>query len=381
MHIVLIINTMGGGGAEKTLQTLANSWIKSHRASKVTIVCTDHSESAYQLNEGVETTALKSGKLVKTLGRLPAMFFQSIELAHRLKRLRPDVCISSLTRANLVHLLSTILLKTAPSIICEQTASFTYYKTGQSYPNRWVCALIRTIYPLSDAIVAASTFVGNDLINAGVPVQKVHTIYNPVSFGIPLNTDRERLSKRRIITIGRLSPEKDHATLLRAFAIVHKEVPDATLTIVGQGPLESQARALITELELNHCVELPGWDPHPDRRLRDSDLFVLTSTSEGFGVVLVEALACGLPVISTDCPGGPREILEDGAIGALVPVGDPEHLAKEIIRHLELPAHDKQEISSRSYRRARDFSVDTITDQYCSVIETTRKHFLEQKQS
>lgn len=360
---------MGGGGAEKTFQTLANYWVRNGLVNGIDIICTDSDDVAYSLDSRIRVHALKSGRLIKVVGRFPAMFIQAIELFFRLKAIRPDVSMSSLARANLVHVLSTFLDHKIPAILCEQTASFSFYRNSTPFRAWAVTALIRKLYPLSDGIVAASTLVGDDLVQAGVPFHKVKVVYNPIPFQVnPAVSQSQRKCEKRVVTIGRLSEEKDHQTLLRAFAIVNAQIPDARLAIVGQGPLESQTKAWITELDLDGCVELPGWESKPERRLSESDLFVLTSTSEGFGVVLVEALACGLPVISTSCPGGPSEILENGESGVLVPVGNPEKLAAEIVRVLQMSSSERQVLRQKSYQRASRFAVEVISEEYLAVL-------------
>ena len=158
-----------------------------------------------------------------------------------------------------------------------------------------------------------------------------------------------------ITTVGRLVDLKDHPTLLRAFALV-RERREAILQIVGVGPNEAQLVALAAELGVADDVHLLGWRDNPYSVLQESDMFVLSSTTEGFGIVIVEALACGLPVVSTDCRGGPREILDDGESGLLVPVGDPESMAAAILRLIE-DENLYREMSARATRRASDFDL------------------------
>jgi glycosyltransferase involved in cell wall biosynthesis len=155
-----------------------------------------------------------------------------------------------------------------------------------------------------------------------------------------------------------LAPEKDHESLIKAFALIPKNF-NAKLVILGNGPARADLEALVIQLELEGRVLLPGFivDPYP--WFRSADLFVLSSLREGFGNVIVEALECGLPVVSTNCPSGPAEILEDGRFGKLVPVKDPPALAFAMLESLDSP-HDRAMLM----RRSQDFSVRKISDEY-----------------
>ena len=160
--------------------------------------------------------------------------------------------------------------------------------------------------------------------------------------------------------MGTLKEQKDHRTLIRAFARLSRDF-NAKLTILGEGPLRAGLESLIAELGLQSRVSMPGFvvDPYP--WLRSADLFVLSSQYEGFGNVIVEALECGVPVVSTDCPSGPAEILENGRYGRLVPVDDVVALATAMSASLA-ELHDREKLM----KRATAFSVRNISDQYLS---------------
>jgi len=165
-----------------------------------------------------------------------------------------------------------------------------------------------------------------------------------------------------VLSVGTLKRAKDYPTLLRAFAALPRSL-HAKLTILGEGGLRSQLEAQVAELGLEGRVAMPGFvlDPYP--WFRTADLLVLSSESEGFGNVLVEALECGVPVVSTNCPGGPREILEGGRHGRLVPVGDSQALADAMAATLTAPVDRERLIA-----RARDFSAERIAEQYLETL-------------
>jgi len=165
-----------------------------------------------------------------------------------------------------------------------------------------------------------------------------------------------------IVTAGRLVPVKDHRTLLKAFALLRAS-RDARLVIFGEGPLESELRAAAQEAGIGEDVLFAGYVNDPAACYAAADLFVLSSTSEGFGNVLVEAMASGVPVVSTDAPHGPREILDDGRFGALVPVGDAAALAKAMAEMLGQPTS-----ADVLQSRAADFEIVKIGDRYEALL-------------
>lgn len=204
-------------------------------------------------------------------------------------------------------------------------------------------ASVKLFYPWADGFVAVSQGVADDLRRfAQLPEVKVHTIYNPVV------TDELLASAARtpehpwlapgeppvILGVGRLVGQKDFATLVRAFALVRR-TRSAKLIILGEGDKRPELEALVTELGLSDEVSLPGFVDNPFAYMARADTFVLSSRHEGLPGVLIQAMACGCKVVSTDCPSGPREILNNGSLGALVPVGDAGALAEAIVATLD----------------------------------------------
>jgi glycosyltransferase involved in cell wall biosynthesis len=162
--------------------------------------------------------------------------------------------------------------------------------------------------------------------------------------------------------VGSLKPAKDFALLLAAFAKLRQH-SNARLLILGEGPLRGELEALKCRLGLDGAVDMPGFVASPYPYLAKADVFVLSSAWEGFGNVIVEALACGTPVVSTDCPSGPGEILADGRYGMLVAPGDAAALAQAILASLAAE-HDRAAL----IRRSQDFSVAKAAEQYLELL-------------
>ncbi|KPK66445.1 MAG: hypothetical protein AMS21_02430 [Gemmatimonas sp. SG8_38_2] len=355
MRIGLLINDLSGGGAEKTVILYAR-YLSADAGHKVSIYTLQFAEKAYEIPPSVRQKTLISGRLNRGPGRMASLPLQAAELAARFKRDHVDVGISFLQRSNAVNALSRRFGNPAKVALCEQNFAQDVYP-----PNRLSGRVMRSIiaktYPMADRVIAASRDVKAGLVELGVPDQLIDVAHNPVQVPPPRGPQPRALGLRPpvITTVGRLVDLKDHPTLIRAFAILRARHP-AILQIVGVGPNEDRLRALAHELGVGEDVHLLGWRDNPYSVLQESDIFVLSSTTEGFGIVIVEALACGLPVVSTDCKGGPREILEDGESGLLVPVGDHESMARAILQLMEDPDLYRR-LSERATKRASDFDL------------------------
>jgi glycosyltransferase involved in cell wall biosynthesis len=223
----------------------------------------------------------------------------------------------------------------------------------------------------ADAVIAVSGAIAEDIAqHTGVARHRIRTIYNPTFTGdlvdkasAPLDHPWfERGCPPVILGVGRLAAQKDFPALLRAFAAVRGRRP-ARLVILGEGRLRRELMTLAHSLGIAADMDMPGYVSNPLAWMSRASVFVLSSTCEGLPGVLIEAMAAGCPVVSTDCPSGPAEILENGAYGRLVPVGDHLALAEAIAATLDAP-HDPQ----RLRRRAADFSVTGAVDAYLDVL-------------
>jgi glycosyltransferase involved in cell wall biosynthesis len=227
------------------------------------------------------------------------------------------------------------------------------------------------VYPWADAVIAVSDGVADHIARlTGMPRERITTIYNPV-------VTTELLEKARkpvdhpwlapgqppvVLGVGKLKIQKSFRTLIRAFARVRAARP-ARLVILGEGARRRALEALVDELGLREDVALPGYVANPWAWMARAAVFALSSRWEGLPGALIEAMACGCPVVSTDCPSGPAEILQGGAYGPLVPVGDAGALADAILALLEAPPD-----RARLRARAAMFCVDPAVDRYLAVL-------------
>ena len=232
---------------------------------------------------------------------------------------------------------------------------------------------VRRQYPRTDGVVAISRGVAKDLTEFfGIDTDKVRVIYNPVVtpnfFERAARTPahgwlkEEPRSEPVVLSAGRLVEAKNYPMLIQAVAKVRSTRP-CRLLILGEGPQRPLLEQLIREHKLEGVVDLPGWTDDPLCDMARSDVFVLSSDHEGLGNVLIEAMAAGTPVVSTDCPSGPREILQDGALGSLVPTGDVDALADAIRRALDQPL-DADTLKAGATR----FRSDVIALQYLELM-------------
>lgn len=241
--------------------------------------------------------------------------------------------------------------------------------------RKFLRLLIALFYRYAPVIVAVSSGVGQSLQRWVGMKKKIVTILN----GFDLSYLRTRAKEKPehpwftdktvpvVIGCGRLVPLKGFDTLIKAFALVRGQMP-ARLVILGEGPLRSELQAMIEVLGLQDDALLAGYAANPQAWLANSDVFVLSSRSEGFGNVVVEALASGAQVVSTNCPSGPPEILEQGRWGTLVPVGDAPAMAQAIVQALTRPRDSAEDAALQASLDER-FSLDAMTRGYMALVE------------
>ncbi len=298
----------------------------------------------------------------------------SLEFVKYIKKEKPNIILSVLIPANIISLLSKIHLGQFLRIIISERNTITSLLKNKTDRNIWL-SLISELYPKSNGIIAVSYGVANDLLKILNGCEgKIKVIYNPVSIEEILEKSKEPINhpffKEKvpvILSCGRLHPQKDFTTLIKAFSILCKNI-DARLIILGKGSEKMKLKKLIRELGIEEKVDLPGFVLNPYPYMKNASVFVLSSIYEGLSNVIIEALACGCPVVSTDCPSGPREILENGKYGKLVPVKDYQKLAQAILDTINNPPNPQFLI-----KRAMDFSSDLIIQEYIKFINEILK--------
>lgn len=283
-----------------------------------------------------------------TVNRLPGGSKRAVlpALALFLRRRQPRVLLTANHPLNRAALLARRLAGARTRVCIRMGMSLTAKGAGMKARDRdALFASMRRWYPLADAVIAPSDGVGEDLRNiARVSRDRLHVIRNPI-----VTRHFDSLSRERpdhpwlsdpdcpvILSVGSLEPRKDFSTLIRAFADIRARQA-CRLIVLGEGKEREGLLRLAKELGVERDVDLPGFVRNPYPYMRTASVFVLSSRREGASAVLVEALACGTPVVSTDCPSGPAETLQNGRVGSLVPVGDPEAMARAVHQTLKEP--------------------------------------------
>jgi len=292
-------------------------------------------------------------------------------LVKYLRHRRPAAMLSAMNHANIVAIWAKQLVSFPIHLaVSEHNTLSISNNNSRNIRSKLIPFLMKVFYPKADTVVAVSTGVKEDLIQrTSIDSKKVFVIYNPVVTPDLFSKAAEPLddswfapsSPPVIIGIGRLTAQKNFTSLIRAFAAVRKNRP-ARLMILGDGEEKSKLEALALELGLQNDVALPGFINNPYKFLKRSALFVLSSKWEGLPTVLIEALALGTPVVSTDCPSGPAEILENGLWGHLVPVEDIDSLANAMLKSLDEPT------ATDTAKRADNFGMDQAIDGYLSAL-------------
>ncbi|PLP55791.1 glycosyltransferase [Mesorhizobium loti] len=367
-RIVFHIASLTGGGAERVFVLMANEL--AARGHDVTLFTWNaegpnaalRSPAVHLIDFGLTVRGDRYGKLATLKG--------IVRSAQLFKRLAPDAVYCGPEFANLVMTLALLLARSRAKFFpsFHAAASLPASTRGARIATSW---LSRLAAARTTNVIAVSAGVGRDIMARGFPKSKVVVINNPLpqaatsqGHAYAWQAKLAAMGEGPVIaTAGRLVPVKDHRTLLRAFAILRANRP-ARLVIFGEGPLSAELRAYVEETGIGADVLFAGYVNDPAAFYAGANLFVLSSTSEGFGNVLIEAMAAGVPVVSTDAPHGPREILEDGRFGTLVPVGDAAALAKAMSETLDRPIP-----ADILKSRAADFDVRKIGDRYEALLD------------
>lgn len=353
------------GGAEKMMLDLCGAFAdRGHYVDLV--VAREEGAFADQVPAAINLVDLDAPEPpgYGLLGALPGLlsYFRSRQ---------PDAVLSALNRANVVTILAARLSKIdARVVVSEHNHLSTYLEHAMRRERIALPKLIGAVYPYADEVVATSEGVGDDLAaTTGLDRDRITVVYNPAmtpelrgQYDEPINHPWFEDETPVVIGVGSLTEQKDFPTLIRAIEHV-QEKRDCRLVICGEGERRVDLERLVAELGLEDVVDLPGFVDNPYAMMNESDAFALSSKWEGFGNVVVEALGCGCPVVSTDCPSGPSEILADGEYGPLVPVGNHEALAGAIESVLSDPLPP-----DRLKRRADDFSVGVASQRYLDVL-------------
>jgi len=286
-------------------------------------------------------------------------------LVRYMRRERPHAMISAMDYANLVAIWSRWVARVPLRlIISERNTMSQSTRNAVTLRDRAIPTLARWFYPWADGIVAVSQGVADDLVaTVRLDSAQVEVIYNPTVAPEIYERASEPIEHAWfgpgepdvILAVGRLAPQKDYPTLLRAFTRLRERTP-CRLMILGEGKARPELEALVAELGIEADVALPGFVANPYPYMARAAVFAMSSAWEGLPNALIEALALGATVVSTDCPSGPREILEEGRWGQLVPVGDVDRLADAMADALKSPNSSDREEAVRRFTRTESVS-------------------------
>lgn len=369
IKITFFLQNLEVGGAERSIVRLAKALNKDYFEVSFLLCCAS-GPLLKDLPTNIKITDLKKSHVGLSLSGVIKYFYRE----------KPDIVLSALDHVNVINIIAGLFCFKKPKIIITERSTFSRVSTHSAIKirnkliSRFIMPLMaKLLYKKADSIICVSKGVADDISKIIGSLSNIKVIYNPVIDDSFLELVNEKIedsnflkkSLPNVLAVGRLTKAKDYPTLLKAFSIVIKEIP-ANLLIIGDGEDKSNIIDIINNLKISENVFLLGFQKNPLKYMAKADVFVLSSILEGFPNALVEAMACGVPAIATDCQSGPNEIIEDGKSGFLVPVSDEVILAKMIVKLLK-DAELRGRISEEGKKRAKYFSVARSTKEFEDV--------------
>jgi glycosyltransferase involved in cell wall biosynthesis len=363
--LALYLPSLRGGGAERAFVILANAF--SANGYRVDLVLAR--AEGHFLKDVSKTIRIIDLGATRVLASMPG-------LIRYLRSAQPKVMISALGHANVVAVAARMFSRVPTCLILSEHNHLSMtMKNTTLRRERLTKHLMRWAYSRADQVVAVSRGVADDLTTTiGLNRELIEVIFNPV-----VTEDLIRLSRAPvdhpwldsrdppfILGVGRLTAQKDFALLIKSFALL-RATKDVRLMILGEGELRNDLEEIVRGLGVSDHVAMPGFVANPYAYMRRANVFVLSSRWEGFGNVVAEAMACGTPVVSTDCPSGPAEILENGTWGRLVPIGDEHAMAQAISETLDEQSPPNVEL------RAKVFDEEQAVARYSCVFEMLKR--------
>ncbi len=360
MKVTLVIHSMGSGGAERVMSIIANYWA-SHNWDVTLLTLVSQTEPPfYPLDSRIKINQLGvSGISANIIAAITNSWQRIKVLKAKIIESQADVVISFMDTGNVLTILAC-RNSNIPVIVSE------HMYPGSSTANKIWQLLMKLTYKNADLV----TVLTQNAVPFFSPDRGYRTIVmpNPVLTPSPTITKEKLLSKPSLIAIGRLAPQKGFDILMKAFHQIHEQYPDWNLTILGEGPSRPELEELRSRLHLTEIVHMPGQVQNVNDRLRQADIFVMSSRFEGFPMALCEAMACGLPVISTDCLSGPREIIENGVNGILVATEDVDALAIGLKQLMDDPKK-REQLSQLAPKILEKFGIAKVVKLWEEAIE------------
>lgn len=364
--ISILISDLQGGGAERVAVNLANHFVGRGYSVDMVVL----SATGILLTELLPEVQVIDLKVSRIRGLL-------FPLTRYLRQKKPAALLACVWPLTIISILAGRLAGVSTRIVVSEHTTWSRSALVRRRFVGWQVRLsMRFLFPLADAIVQVSQGAAADLARfVRLDSRLISVIYNPVVGEVKPTLATQAMaplewwtgSHVKVLAVGTLKEIKDYKTLLASFAQLRQQV-DAKLLILGEGKCRAALLMQAKQLGIESIVFMPGYVNEPSPYYQQADLFVLSSTGEGFGNVIVEALAAGTPVVCTDCPSGPREILSDGQFGRLVPVGDVSALADAMAKSL-LATHDKAALMTR----AQCFSIAKAADQYEVLLQPSSR--------
>ncbi len=359
--IALFLPSLRGGGAERVMVNLANEFVQ--RGLSVDLVLAN-AEGPYlsAVSKGVNVIDLSSPRVLMCLPGL----------VRYLRGALPDVLISTMAHSNIIAVLATLLAGKKNRVFVRESNTVSVGFSQMPSSRRFIWrSLMHFFYKKATAVIAPSQGVARDLeVEITLAQDSVNVIYNPIvmpELEILANETFTHpwfgsLDTSVILAAGRLTKQKDYPTLIKALKIIREE-RDVRLIILGEGEERQLLEDIAQKTGVAEYIDMPGFAENPFKFMKSADLFVLSSAWEGLPGTLIQAMACGCQVVSTDCPSGPNEILKNGEYGELVPVGDERRLSVAILKALN-DANSKPDVLQRS----AFFNVGASVDAYLALI-------------
>lgn len=327
MHLAIVTKDLTGGGAARAMVKLANGLAARHRVDLVLVKAVG--PYLEEVSSDVDIVDLGAPRTIAAIPRL----------VRYLRRSRPEAMLSALRHVNVMAIISRFLARAKIClVVSERNMISVSVRSSPRMRDRLFVVLIPLLYRFADAIVAIASDIRDELGNRfRLPTGKIHLIYNPIVTDELFARAKEAVDEPwfddqqpTVLAVGRLTEHKNYQLLVRAFGRVLEE-QEARLVILGDGPERQNLDELAREVGIADRVSIPGFVPNVYKFMSRSDLFVHPSRWEGLPGVLIEAMACGVPIVASDAPGGSAEVLADGRHGRLVDPDDEKALAEAIL--------------------------------------------------
>ncbi len=362
-ELSILIFSLHGGGLEKSILRLAR--VLSEQGIRVNLLVAKTSNAVYSVPDELNFVDLGASKVV----------FILFPLMRHIMKTKPRILFSAGTPLNTIAILSRLITGYPKHLVVgERNHLSSIVKYSSRLRDKFRPLFVRFLYSFADMVLAVSKSVAEDVIEVGRlnegKVRVVHNFFDvdQIVTQATSPTDVGWIDHPNVpilVSVGRMVPQKGYDSLLKAFCLLRKQ-RECRLIILGDGKERASLENLAKELHISNDVYMPGFVLNPYAYIAKASLFVHSSLWDGLPGVLIEALACGTPIIATDSPGGASEILENGKYGTLVRSQDAAKLAEAMLIKL-----DKENDSEKLVERARFFSSQKILQEYMSVFGLT----------